>query len=153
MTASKSRQRPSMWKPSKSDNGSEVFSKLKKNKTTTHLSIGQAVSLAALSAALAAVVTALIAVYCFTSFLPDIYTDQLLTRSVISHTTLLRSAGSHVVNVSVEDSSSAETPSLEVLSTPPNEPYVMMPNAMADRNLVDDGVAPNIAWLMSFPNR
>jgi hypothetical protein len=155
MTATKSRQRPSMWKPSKSDDGSEVFSKLKKNKTA-HLSIGQAVTLAALSAALAAVVTALIAVYCFTSSLPDMYTDQLFaatTRGVISHTTLLRSAGSHVLNLSEEDSSSAETVSVEVLHTAPNEAYVMMPNAMADRNLEDDGVAPNIAWLMSFPNR
>ena len=164
MTASKSqsRHRPSIWKPSKSDDGSDVFSKLKKNKTT-HLSIGQAVTLAALSAALAAVVTALIAVYCFTSNLPDIYTDQLLaatTRGVISHTTLLRSAGSHVVNVydegvdgNVEDFSSAETPSLELLSAPPNEAYVMMPDAMSDRGLEDDGIAPNIAWLMSFPNR
>jgi hypothetical protein len=148
MTATKSRQRPSMWKPSKSDDGSEVFSKLKKNKTT-HLSIGQAVTLAALSAALAAVVTALIAVYCFTSSLPDMYTDHLLaatTRGVISHTTLLRSAG-YAINLSVEDSS------VEVLHAAPNEAYVMMPNAMADRNLDDDGVAPNIAWLMSFPNR
>jgi hypothetical protein len=148
MTASKSRQRPSIWKPSKSDDGSEAFPKLKKYKAT-HLSIGQAVSLAALSAALAAVVTALIAVYCFTSSLPDLYTDQMLARGVISHTTLLRSAGSHDVNVSVEDSSQ----SLEGLPTAPNDAYIMMPNAMADRNLEDDGVAPNIAWLMSFPNR
>jgi hypothetical protein len=152
MTASKSqsRHRPSIWKPSKPDDGSDVLSKLKKNKTT-HLSIGQAVTLAALSTALAAVITALIAVYCFTSSLPDIYTDQLLAA-----TTLLRSAGPHVVNVyneTVEDSSSTETPSLESLPTPPNEAYVMMPSAMSDRGLEDNGVAPNIAWLMSFPNR
>jgi hypothetical protein len=153
MTASKSqsRHRPSIWKPSKSDDGSDVFSKLKKNRTT-HLSIGQAVTLAALSAALAAIVTALIAVYCFTSSLPDIYTDQLLaatTRGVISHTTLLRSPGSHAVNVydeGVEDS-------FEVLPADPNEAYIMMPNAMSDRGIADGGVAPNIAWLMSFPNR
>jgi hypothetical protein len=162
MTApsSKYRPRPSIWKPSKSDDGSDVFSKLKKNRT--HLSIGQAVTLAALSAALAAVVTALIAVYCFTSNLPDIYTDQLLaatTRGVISHTTLLRSAGAHNnaydegVDETVEDFSPAESPSLEVLPTAPNEAYVMMPNAMSDRGLEDGGVAPNIAWLMSFPNR
>jgi hypothetical protein len=152
MTASKSqsRHRPSIWKPSKPDDGSDVLSKLKKNKTT-HLSIGQAVTLAALSTALAAVITALIAVYCFTSSLPDIYTDQLLAA-----TTLLRSAGPQVVNVyneTVEDSSSTETPSLEALPTPPNEAYVMMPSAMSDRGLEDNGVAPNIAWLMSFPNR
>jgi hypothetical protein len=152
MTASKSqsRHRPSIWKPSKPDDGSDVLSKLKKNKTT-HLSIGQAVTLAALSTALAAVITALIAVYCFTSSLPDIYTDQLLAA-----TTLLRSAGPHVVNVyneTVEDSSSTETPSLEALPTPQNEAYVMMPSAMSDRGLEDNGVAPNIAWLMSFPNR
>lgn len=187
MTAPKPRHRPSTWKPSKSDDF-----KLKKNKTT-HLSIGQALTLAALFAALAAVVTALIAVEIFSNSLPNIYTDQLLAtaaRSVISNTTLLHPAESHVVNVYNEgvhetvervdetddgvdddetdegveetdeevdeivmDSSTAEAPSLEVLPRNPNEAYIVMPNAMSDRGLQDNGTAPNIAWLMSFPNR
>ena len=161
MTATKSRQRPSMWKPSKSDDGSDVFSKLRNGKTN-RVSIGQALTLTALSAAFAAVVTALIAVYCFSNSLPDIYSDQLLvaaaTRGVISHTTHLRPAGYAVyderVDATVEDSSSAESPSFEALpTTTPNDASVLMPNAMSDRGLEDDGVPPNIAWLMSFPNR
>jgi hypothetical protein len=146
-TATKPRHRPSIWKPSKSDDALDQFSKLRKNKTT-HISIGQALTLAALSAAFAAVVTALIAVECFSSSLPDIYTDQLLTattRGVISHTTLLHPAGSHVVNAYDEVDA--------VLPTAYNEAYVMMPNAKSDRGLKDDGVPANIAWLMSFPNR
>jgi hypothetical protein len=142
-----------MWKPSKSDDGSDLFSTLKKNRT--HLSVGQALTLAALSAAFAAVVTALIAVYCFSSSLPEYYSD-----GAIAHTTLLRTAGSHVYNVygervdgTVEDYESAETVSFEGLPTDPTEAYVLKPSALADRALDDGEVPPNIAWLMSFPNR
>jgi hypothetical protein len=133
MTTSTPQYRHSVWKPSKSDDGSDAFSKLSKNKTT-HVSLGQALILVALSVAFAAVATAFIAVYYFSHSLPDIYSDQLVaphTRRVISRTPHLRHAGyvrtthlrhggyvvnvyDEIVDVIVEDSSSTKAPVLSV---------------------------------------
>jgi hypothetical protein len=86
MTPIKHRYRSptSIWKPSKekSDEESDVCSKLRKSKT--HISIRQALTVAALSAAFAAVAMALIAVKCFSRGLPNVYSDQLVALGVIS---------------------------------------------------------------------
>jgi hypothetical protein len=135
MTTSTPQYCHSAWMPPKSDDDRlDTFSKLSKNKTT-HVSIGQALILVALSTAFAAVVTALTFSY-FSDSLPNIHSDQLVapgTRRVISRTTHLRHAGyvrstdprhaghvvdvyDEIVDVIVEDSSSAEAPWSEVLS-------------------------------------
>jgi hypothetical protein len=150
------RSSTSVW-PSKSDDGSDVCTKLRKSKT--HVSIGQALTMAALSATFAAVVTAMIAVYCFSSSLPDIYSDRLLvavaTSDVISQATHLRPAGYDTSNKEADGivEGEAKSPSLEALPTASFDASMLMPNVMSDRHLEDDGVPANIAWLMSFPNR
>jgi hypothetical protein len=154
------RHRPSIWKPFKLDVGSDMSAKFRKN-SRTHVTIGQALTLAALSAAGAAVLTALIAVYCLSNSVPDIYSDHLVastTSGAISHHSLLRTAESQLVELVYEKEATVYDDSdetrLEVSPMNMKEAsYVMLPNTLPDRYLEDDGVRPHIAWLMSFPNR
>jgi hypothetical protein len=114
MTPIKHRYRSptSIWKlpvSKQPDDESDVCSKLRKSKP--HVSIGQALTMAALSAAFAAAVTALIAVNCFSSSLPSIYLDQsLAVRGVISQAPYPTSPStSWKVGMSELDQDQAET--------------------------------------------
>jgi hypothetical protein len=110
MTPIKHRHRSSPSKLSKQpDDESDVYPKLRRSKT--HVSIGQALTMAALAAAFAAVVTALIAVSCFSRSLPNIYSYQpVAARGVISQVPYPTSPStSWKVGMSKLDQDQAET--------------------------------------------
>jgi len=139
------------WKSSKSDVGDE--SKHRKAHRNGHLSIGQALLVSAMCASFAAVLTALIAVYCFSNSLFEMYSDQMVAStmsSVVQRTTRLRpvmqmSEGKDAVSVAV----SSEEP---LILAHTNDASIMLPSMVLPAKQ-DDGIRPNLAWLMSFPNR
>jgi hypothetical protein len=103
--------------------------------------------MAALLATFAAVVTSLIAVFCFSGSPPDIYSDHLVAAA--ARGAISQHDGFNASDKGVDGIMEGEA----ALPTAPFDASMLMPNAMSDRGLKDDSDPANIAWLMSFPNR
>jgi len=155
------RYRSSSKSPNKDhrEDSSRTDSRDKKSRAL-YFSAGQVVTMVAASASLAAVLTALCAVYSFSNSLMDVYSDHMVastTRSVISRTRfgpmghmqpesgLLRRNPSQLTSkIGVEDHLDADEP---------HELGQLASATVSAKRPVDETIRPHVAWLMSFPNR
>ena len=138
---------------------------------------GQAVLLAALCSSISAILTAVVAIYCFAdvsgSQVAGVYSDQLVTTRI---TRSASSSGLFDLLPHLEQQHPSDTTPVEKLpSLPVKEPSTKptsstnidsssagfaksfdtksWPAPVLPSTTEDDGPRPQVAWLMSFPNR
>ena len=158
------RYRSASKSPSKdhSDDSSWMDSKDKKSRPT-HFTVGQVVTMVAASASLAAVLTALFAVYSFSNSLMEVYSDHMVastTRSVISRTRFgpmehsQPETGLLRRNPTQLRSKIGNEEQWEVEVKEENEQAELAPGVTVPaKKPIDESIRPHVAWLMSFPNR